>query len=70
MVYEARAVKLKHPYIVAEEEFRCLVMNAMAHHHINCWDCRPTPCPDPMWIEGIPIKPRAGDIPFLFKGLY
>ena len=68
MPYSPKPCKLEKPYISFEEEVRCLVMNALVGRNAKVWDCRPSLCNDPIWIEGLMVEIRAGDIPFSWKG--
>ncbi|NVM29186.1 MAG: hypothetical protein HWN65_10115 [Candidatus Helarchaeota archaeon] len=62
--------EFKYPYFSDEEEIRCEMINTIFDNvsGIELWDCRSSPCPDPILINGFPFVPPTGDILYRRNG--
>ena len=59
--------KFRKLSITLEEELRCTLINGFMRRGIEVYDCigQSGQCRTPIMVDGIPMRPFVGDIPFV-----
>lgn len=65
-------VKMRTITPTLRDELRTILINGFVIKNIDVWDCQGDygKCPDPIIVDGIPMRLVTGDIPFFWNGKY